>query len=88
MKSIDLVKNQFLLTLLYKLILNKYGKTLKDLLTTVLYFLVFLIAEFEPVPEPVPVAPKPVRSRGKTPVTTRTSSRHSSKVKCGANISK
>ncbi|KAM9496641.1 thymopoietin b [Clarias gariepinus] len=35
--------------------------------------------EFEPVPEPVPVAPKPVRSRGKTPVTTRTSSRHSSK---------
>ncbi|XP_058264818.1 thymopoietin b isoform X1 [Hemibagrus wyckioides] len=30
-------------------------------------------------PEPVPVAPKPVRSRGKTPVTTRTSSRHSTK---------
>ncbi|XP_026775777.1 thymopoietin b isoform X2 [Pangasianodon hypophthalmus] len=36
--------------------------------------------DVEPVPEPVPIAPKPVRSRGKTPVTTRTSSRHSSKV--------
>lgn len=29
----------------------------------------------EPEPEPVPVVDKPVRSRGKTPVTTRTSSR-------------
>ncbi|XP_060770955.1 thymopoietin b isoform X2 [Neoarius graeffei] len=36
--------------------------------------------DVEPVPEPVPVAAKFVRSRGKTPVTTRTSSRHSSKV--------
>ncbi|KAF5893393.1 phosphate carrier protein, mitochondrial isoform X2, partial [Clarias magur] len=40
--------------------------------------------EFEPVPEPVPVASKPVRSRGKTPVTTRTSSRHSSKIETTA----
>ncbi|XP_066525720.1 thymopoietin b isoform X2 [Hoplias malabaricus] len=31
-------------------------------------------------PEPVPIANKPVRSRGKTPVTTRTSSRQRSKV--------
>ncbi|XP_072529759.1 thymopoietin b [Salminus brasiliensis] len=31
-------------------------------------------------PEPVPIASKPVRSRGKTPVTTRTSSRHRSKL--------
>ncbi|XP_077066114.1 thymopoietin b isoform X2 [Siphateles boraxobius] len=36
--------------------------------------------EIDPVPEPVPVVTKPVRSRGKTPVTTRTSSRQRSKV--------
>ncbi|XP_056128534.1 thymopoietin b isoform X1 [Rhinichthys klamathensis goyatoka] len=35
--------------------------------------------EIDPVPEPVPVVTKPVRSRGKTPVTTRTSSRQRSK---------
>ncbi|KAK7117189.1 hypothetical protein R3I94_022679 [Phoxinus phoxinus] len=35
--------------------------------------------EVDPVPEPVPVVTKPVRSRGKTPVTTRTSSRQRSK---------
>ncbi|CAM4733836.1 unnamed protein product [Leuciscus chuanchicus] len=35
--------------------------------------------EIAPVPEPVPVVTKPVRSRGKTPVTTRTSSRQRSK---------
>lgn len=34
-----------------------------------------------PEPEPVPVVEKPVRSRGKTPVTTRTSSRRQTKVK-------
>ncbi|KAG9281066.1 thymopoietin b [Astyanax mexicanus] len=34
----------------------------------------------DPEPEPVPVASKPVRSRGKTPVTTRTSSRQRSKL--------
>lgn len=33
-----------------------------------------------PEPEPVPVVEKPVRSRGKTPVTTRTSSRRQAKV--------
>lgn len=33
-----------------------------------------------PEPEPVPVVEKPVRSRGKTPVTTRTSSRRQTKV--------
>lgn len=33
-----------------------------------------------PIPEPVPIASKPVRSRGKTPVTTRTSSRQRTKV--------
>ncbi|XP_017555557.1 thymopoietin b isoform X2 [Pygocentrus nattereri] len=38
------------------------------------------IVEAEPEPEPVPIASKPVRSRGKTPVTTRTSSRQRSKV--------
>lgn len=31
-------------------------------------------------PEPVPVVEKPLRSRGKTPVTVRNSSRRSSKV--------
>lgn len=36
--------------------------------------------EVDPIPEPVPVATKPVRSRGKTPVTTRTSSRQRAKV--------
>ncbi|XP_016088485.1 lamina-associated polypeptide 2-like isoform X2 [Sinocyclocheilus grahami] len=35
--------------------------------------------EVDPVPEPVPVVTKPVRSRGKTPVTTRTSSRQRTK---------
>ncbi|XP_051979086.1 thymopoietin b [Xyrauchen texanus] len=35
--------------------------------------------EVDPIPEPVPVATKPVRSRGKTPVTTRTSSRQRTK---------
>lgn len=39
------------------------------------------LAEVDPVPEPVPVVTKPVRSRGKTPVTTRTSSRQRAKVK-------
>lgn len=34
-----------------------------------------------PEPEPVPVVEKPVRSRGKTPVTTRTSSRRQAKVR-------
>lgn len=34
-----------------------------------------------PEPEPVPVVEKPVRSRGKTPVTTRTSSRRQTKVR-------
>lgn len=33
-----------------------------------------------PEPEPVPVVEKPVRSRGKTPVTVRTSSRRQTKV--------
>lgn len=33
-----------------------------------------------PVPEPVPVVEKPVRSRGKAPVSTRTSSRRQTKV--------
>ncbi|KAF4094784.1 thymopoietin b isoform X2 [Onychostoma macrolepis] len=35
--------------------------------------------EVDPVPEPVPVVTKQVRSRGKTPVTTRTSSRQRTK---------
>ncbi|XP_016326491.1 lamina-associated polypeptide 2-like isoform X1 [Sinocyclocheilus anshuiensis] len=35
--------------------------------------------EVDPVPEPVPFVTKPVRSRGKTPVTTRTSSRQRTK---------
>ncbi|XP_018968464.1 thymopoietin b isoform X1 [Cyprinus carpio] len=35
--------------------------------------------EVGPVPEPVPVVSKPVRSRGKTPVTVRTSSRQRTK---------
>lgn len=39
------------------------------------------IAAPEPEPEPVPVVEKPVRSRGKTPVTTRTSSRRQAKVR-------
>uniref|UniRef100_A0A672QID9 Lamina-associated polypeptide 2, isoforms beta/delta/epsilon/gamma-like n=1 Tax=Sinocyclocheilus grahami TaxID=75366 RepID=A0A672QID9_SINGR len=37
--------------------------------------------EVDPVPEPVPVVTKLIRSRGKTPVTTRTSSRQRPKVK-------
>lgn len=36
--------------------------------------------DVDPVAKPVPVSTKPVRSRGKTPVTTRTSSRHLTKV--------
>ncbi|XP_050956065.1 thymopoietin b isoform X2 [Labeo rohita] len=35
--------------------------------------------EVDPIPEPVPVVTKTVRSRGKTPVTTRTSSRQRTK---------
>ncbi|XP_046716076.1 thymopoietin b [Silurus meridionalis] len=42
--------------------------------------------DIQPVPEPVPVTPRFVRSRGKTPVTTRTSSRHSSKQVEGTTV--
>lgn len=34
-----------------------------------------------PEPEPVPVVEKPVRSRGKAPVTVRTSSKRQTKVR-------
>lgn len=46
----------------------------------------FWLAEVGPVPEPVPVVSKPVRSRGKTPVTVRTSSRQRTKVKNTVNV--
>lgn len=56
---------------------------LKQLPIQVLMVLCFPedIAAPEPEPEPVPVVEKPVRSRGKTPVTTRTSSRRQAKVR-------
>ncbi|XP_034444516.1 thymopoietin b [Hippoglossus hippoglossus] len=38
------------------------------------------VPETEPEPEPVPVVERPVRSRGKAPVTARTSSRRQTKV--------
>ncbi|XP_019934745.1 thymopoietin b [Paralichthys olivaceus] len=38
------------------------------------------VQEAEPEPEPIPVVEKPVRSRGKAPVTARTSSRRQTKV--------
>ncbi len=46
-----------------------------------LHYVCFLEEIAAPEPEPVPVVEKPVRSRGKAPVTTRTSSRRQTKVR-------
>lgn len=51
-------------------------------MTAVLLLLLLLIEVVAaPEPEPVPVVEKAVRSRGKTPVTVRTSSRRQTKVR-------
>lgn len=75
--------------LLLNLIIQTANNAIKETMASLYLFLkkIFFLSLFldvEPAPEPVPVAPKPTRSRGKAPVTTRTSSRHSSKVKCAA----
>lgn len=71
--------------LLYAFTVSKYKKVQENVYLTAVLLLLLLLLLIEvvaaPEPEPVPVVEKAVRSRGKTPVTVRTSSRRQTKVR-------